>query len=231
MNNLKKAFTIIELLIVMFIIIVVSAMLLNSFRGAVESSMRASCMSNISNIVKAMHLYIEDYDGANLPPYSNVNRIYGALYYTSDYCPGASGGITNADIYVCPARKVKPGKFQGYGQYIITDQTNTMGYKTFINYEIIKEESKPSSIPDFTTMPSINAVIWEADYPNHKTGRHLGFWNQTVKFISGDSPVNYPTNLNHDTGLPENNDIYTLCAIGIGTTTPVKFVIGVNDNP
>ncbi len=226
----KKAFTIIELLLVMVVIIILAGLFFNAFKGASSSALKASCALNIRNIVQAMHLYIEDYDGENIPKGDEtLNSIYGSLYYTSAYVPGSVGGITNNNIYVCPATDHIPAIFREYGKPMKTNQTWANGYTNMIHYSIIKPED--DSFPDFRIMPPTNAVIWEAYFDNHGDGRHLGFWNQTVKFIPIDDPTNYPTNMNVDTGLPENYNVYTLCGPGIGPSGfEIRRVIDPNDN-
>ncbi len=75
----NKAFTFIEIIIVMVIILLLVAMIITPFKNSVNSAYKVSCMSNIRSIIKAMHLYIEDFDGANIPMFGSVNEIYGAL--------------------------------------------------------------------------------------------------------------------------------------------------------
>jgi prepilin-type N-terminal cleavage/methylation domain-containing protein len=64
MRNSHRAFTIIELLVVIGIISVLAALLLAVFGPARESARKTSCVSNLHQIGTAMLMYRADYDGA-----------------------------------------------------------------------------------------------------------------------------------------------------------------------
>jgi prepilin-type N-terminal cleavage/methylation domain-containing protein/prepilin-type processing-associated H-X9-DG protein len=91
----KKAFTLIEILIVIAIIALLSAILFPVFSRARESARRASCQSNEKQIVLGLTQYAQDYD-ERLPCYSvSASRSYHVLIepYVKSYsifrCPSA----------------------------------------------------------------------------------------------------------------------------------------------
>ena len=63
-NRWKRAFTLIELLIVIAIISILSAILFPVFGKARSSARRTGCLSNVKQIGTAIGMYTSDYDGA-----------------------------------------------------------------------------------------------------------------------------------------------------------------------
>src|SRR5580765_6801870 len=62
-----RAFTLIELLIVIALIAILAAILFPVFAQAREKARQASCLSNVRQIGSAMMMYIEDNDGVLMP--------------------------------------------------------------------------------------------------------------------------------------------------------------------
>src|SRR5471030_1932022 len=58
----RAAFTLVELLVVIAIIAVVAAILFPVFASAKRSAKRTTALSNVEQIGKAVHLYLNDYD-------------------------------------------------------------------------------------------------------------------------------------------------------------------------
>ncbi|HRU07213.1 MAG TPA: type II secretion system protein, partial [Candidatus Brocadiia bacterium] len=78
-------FTLIELLVVVAIIAILAAMLLPALAAAREKARRASCMTNMNQIAKAMEAYTGDYSGyfPNKPAYGRApHNMRGGLYPT-----------------------------------------------------------------------------------------------------------------------------------------------------
>ena len=69
---MKKIFTLIELFIVISVIAILAGMLLPALQKAKASVLQVNCASNLSNIIKAFHYYIQDHHDY-MPPY----RDYG----------------------------------------------------------------------------------------------------------------------------------------------------------
>lgn len=64
---MRRGYTLIEILVVIAIVAIVAAILLPVFTKAKESAKKTSCLSNLSQIGKAMLIYMADYD--DLFPY------------------------------------------------------------------------------------------------------------------------------------------------------------------
>jgi prepilin-type N-terminal cleavage/methylation domain-containing protein/prepilin-type processing-associated H-X9-DG protein len=95
-TNKNAAFTLIELLVVIAIIAVLAAMLLPALRHAKQSSLRATCASNLHQIMLAEQMYEDDYNEA-FPlwpamindPGGHYGKVWkGAPYLRDILCPG-----------------------------------------------------------------------------------------------------------------------------------------------
>src|SRR6185369_3477129 len=76
-----KAFTLIELLTVISIIVILAALLLPALGWAKERGQRVVCLSNLRQIGIAVHGYASDNDGKiphgpKAPPYTNPGDFY-----------------------------------------------------------------------------------------------------------------------------------------------------------
>src|SRR5689334_13309938 len=71
-STVKSAFTLVELLVVIFVISVLSALLVPAVSSAKESARKAKCSSNVRQIVMAMAIYAHDND--DYLPYAYFNQ-------------------------------------------------------------------------------------------------------------------------------------------------------------
>lgn len=122
---MKRAFTLIEMLIVIGIIAVLAAVLLSTFGGAQESARLARCQSNLRNLCTAVNSYVMESDDGTYPdagfgsaldgkqgaswiswgedgtPISCMAKERELLYaLTNGILWKATGG--NSDVYKCP---------------------------------------------------------------------------------------------------------------------------------
>jgi prepilin-type N-terminal cleavage/methylation domain-containing protein/prepilin-type processing-associated H-X9-DG protein len=85
----RRAFTLLELIVVISIIAILASILFPLFARARETARRSYCASNLSQVGVALNMYAQNYDG-RFPPDDNE---FGPLYpYTS-----------NIDVFYCPS--------------------------------------------------------------------------------------------------------------------------------
>jgi prepilin-type N-terminal cleavage/methylation domain-containing protein/prepilin-type processing-associated H-X9-DG protein len=94
----RNAFTLIELLVVIAIIAILMAILMPALKRAREQGKRASCLSNLKQLVLAWNLYADDYDGKMV----NANTARGTVTANGDkncwvYWTDTSSGTTTED--------------------------------------------------------------------------------------------------------------------------------------
>jgi prepilin-type N-terminal cleavage/methylation domain-containing protein len=77
----RRAFTLVELLVVMTVVALLAAMLLPALASAKEKTRRVGCLSNLRQIGIALQSYAPDYSGRipygpKAPPFSNPSDFY-----------------------------------------------------------------------------------------------------------------------------------------------------------
>jgi type II secretory pathway pseudopilin PulG len=99
-KHLEPAFTVIELLVVMLIILILAALLFPALSRAKRSAQKAACINNERQINLAVLLYAEDNAGMG----STNNQIYFTYKDLIQSYIGRSGNVTtNQDLFTCPA--------------------------------------------------------------------------------------------------------------------------------
>jgi len=102
----KRAFTLIELLVVIAIIAILAAILFPVFSRARESARRASCQSNLKQIILAYAMYSQDYDEMTVPNFEKdtnlgVGTVTGATF---PYWPDIlQPYVKSKQIFQCPS--------------------------------------------------------------------------------------------------------------------------------
>ena len=98
----KNGFTLIEVLVVVAIIAILSAMLLPALQQAREKAHQVICMSNLKQIGLAIMMYADDYDG--WLPWAGYYQGWGwgRLLGPSEYHSAGLNYIKNLKVYRCP---------------------------------------------------------------------------------------------------------------------------------
>ena len=98
----RRAFTLIELLIVIAIIAILAAILFPVFARARENGRRASCASNMKQIALAMIQYSQDADGRMFPAQGDSGGELSALSFVLPY-------LKSTQVFHCPSAKLTKG--------------------------------------------------------------------------------------------------------------------------
>ena len=98
-----RAFTLIELLVVIAIIAILAAILFPVFARARENARRASCQSNVKQIMLANLMYVQDYDEKIVPmDIAAPGAPSGVYYWPKLLMPY----VKNVQIFNCPSASV-----------------------------------------------------------------------------------------------------------------------------
>ena len=111
---MRRAFTLVEMLVVMAIIGVLAAILFPAFAKAREKARQVTCVSNMRQILLAERMYIQDYDG-RYPAYRPMSPKFGCPWpgpgefrwcwwlETPDLIPLLQPYAKNRQIFKCPS--------------------------------------------------------------------------------------------------------------------------------
>jgi len=98
----RRAFTLIEMLMVIAVIALIAAMLLPALSKAKQSGRRTACASNLRQLSVALSIYTGENEG-DFPPIHQTNRWPSQLYR----------GYENFDVLLCPADRQPPARSLG----------------------------------------------------------------------------------------------------------------------
>ena len=184
MSAQRKAFTLVELLVVIGIIALLISILLPALAKARESSMRTKCMNNHKQLVFAVHAYAHDNGGS--VPFINSNRLEsnghyqgpGWLYwkqYGKTELDHLKKGVLwkyvkSTDIYRCP--------FDQLGQQ---DSGVRRLTSYLINSEVNNYDNRPGGFTIFkaSAFRANDIMFWEVD--DEQGG---GYWNDGTNYPS-----------------------------------------------
>ena len=98
---MKKGFTLVELLVVIAVIAILAALLMPVINKAEESARKADCINNLTQINRALLMYVDDHAGVLQG--TNGEAIY--FTYKNSLGPYLSrtGADTNDALFACPS--------------------------------------------------------------------------------------------------------------------------------
>lgn len=119
-----KRFTLTELLVVIAIIAILAALLLPALNKARARATSIQCMSHLSQIGKAFHMYADDYEGYfPRTGFDGSNKAHWYYMLTGEGIPAIKPYFPNA-LKFCPDSPFSASHFYG-GNYQNTDTFNT----------------------------------------------------------------------------------------------------------
>jgi general secretion pathway protein G len=159
---MKKAFTIVELLVVIVVIGILAAITIVSYTGISNKAILASIQSDLNNSSNQLKLYYTEY--SSYPATLNADYCPTAPSSTTKYCLKASSG--NTYTYSVATGVTNPQSFS------LTATNTNPNY-----FGVVTNNSKPL-IPNNTTAPLSPVADWLAI----PTGEHYGnFYDSVTK--------------------------------------------------
>jgi len=140
----RRAFTLVELLVVVAIIAILAAMLLPALQGAKEQAKRAQCASNLHQIGLGIHLYVDNNDG--FLPYDGRPGGVGVFCYGGKPqcfqpgCYNTAGRLLNPyvgnddQVWHCPADRGHPFENWPFNQSYFLGAGNSYVYNEHNNF-------------------------------------------------------------------------------------------------
>lgn len=171
----RNAFSLIELLVVVAVIVILAALLFPVFAKVREKGRAAACMSNYHQIGLAIHMYATDYDDFTPP---NGGSFSGIVADCDPY-------TKNSAIFTCP------------DDYDRTKEARAGSYRMASLYQGLPLSCgwKDPYTPTITAEPTTTTLAYEAeqDYAQspivptyrHSGGTQLMLFDSHVKWVRG----------------------------------------------
>lgn len=184
-----RAFTLVELIVVISVIGLLMAILLPSLGRARGQANSMACMSNLRQIGFAVHLYIGDYDGYLPPAYEPDSlthwwgqKLADGIDHTKGFVwPYIQSELKKESVYECPAQR--------YGSYILQAKppgepddpkwiTSTYGYNGYY------------LSPEKTAWPNISHRPWQKITTVKEPDKVIAFADTMLDWAdTGGSPI------------------------------------------
>lgn len=178
-GNRKRAFTLVELLVVVSIIAVLAAIAFPVYRMALNSAKRTVCISNFSSIGRAMMMYIANYDD-RVPPvnyqYVNPSNPGEDRTWVQTLAPYAG----DFRLFTCPSDTGRDsmGTPSGWEGYYRASLRSNLGYNYMYFSPLLEDQTgKWASYPiSMSQVSNVSKTIMFIDsvWDRTQTGRPIG---------------------------------------------------------
>ena len=186
MNN--KAFTIIELLVVITVISILAAIIFPVFSEAREKARETQCLSNIKQIGTAFMMYMDDYEGCYpaAPIADNLIHKFEGEFYCGHTVPLTAADVPRAQfgsyraqlasyvkadkLFFCPSDRRNIAKDYAWE---VKKRFTSYHYRYFIGARSVVSEHKETWTENMLSEPS-RTFIFHEYLPFHKGYKMMG---------------------------------------------------------
>ena len=190
-NKSGRAFTLVELLVVIAVIAILAALLLPALAAAKERTKRTACKSDLRQFIAAIHMYSGDFNEHVLPGRDNNNASHTLRISDAGYT-NLVAYVGNATVLLCP--NFRYGNYPPFNEY-----GHCLGYQYLGD---INTTHWPPDGPDVwhspsrTTEAGTSAIVADSNSfggglkvaPHTAHGSALGNNSSMTYGLPGDSP-------------------------------------------
>lgn len=182
----RRAFTLVEMLVVLAVIAIISTLTFGVISNTVESNKKSSCVSNMIQVYGALRLYAQDYDGlmpyfkpdtsalANTVKPQSIDNNLSGLWLLVRYENGTrSGYLRSSAKFQCPADRFQvlgaatPPGSSAYNSYQVQDDIPNVTPKQYTYATFRKDKDKRqlnyfdgSNVNDSRRVSDTTVITW-----------------------------------------------------------------------
>ena len=206
---MKNRFTLIELLVVVAIIGILASLLLPSLGRAREKAKRSVCLSNSSQVLRAVHVYGGDDDNRIPHDYREYN---GSNWMSTMTEPGnpshgkyarlgrlLKDNLLDLEVLYCPSEAVPEDASWQWSfkenepLWEVSKNQTQGGVYLCANYMYRKGQNAPTRLTDDGSEPIISDLFFTMNGKEMQQYFHFEGWN--VGFLDGSAKFMYRTNV------------------------------------
>ena len=180
----NRGFTLIELLVVIAIIAILAAILFPAFARARENARRASCQSNLKQIVLGVLMYVQDYDEKF--PYGRDRDQALAGGGETMWGNRVEPYLKSRQLFVCPSRTQTDYCLNLGGAGTFYAYQASYGSNVFIMPTLNGGSGQPNALINLSQIAQTANTVLLADAWGSSSYPDCGFWS-----IEGPNPNFY----------------------------------------